>query len=311
MAVLNEKGKFALLALLLILTGCQPLMINNLRDRFRASNDRDWSPELAVLPLVEFDGPAVHIRNIRNCNYLSKDNFVVNHYDRTVQLQDVQSVDFIVVPFKQSRALAHTMLSFGLRDGSYLGVSVEVRSEKNESYKPMLGISNQYEIMYVVADEKDLIRLRTRHRDDEVYVYPTVASAEQAQSLFSNVMQRVNKLAGEPEFYHSLGNNCTTNLVGHVNQLQDKKVPFNWKVLLPGFSAEYAYELGLLDNRVPFADLEMIAHVNELAEKYFDSDDFSRRIRSQRNRIDRVIALESRREKSRVTAGLQALETWR
>ncbi len=311
MAAKNYIGKFILIIVLLVLSGCQPLMINNIRDRFRASNDRNWSPELAVLPLVEFDGPAVHIQNIRNCNYLSKDDFVINHYDRTVQIGDVQSVDFIVVPFKQSKALAHTMLSFGLRDGSYLGVSVEVRNEKNESYKPLLGVSNQYEIMYVVADEKDLIRLRTRHRDDDVYVYPTIASPQQSRELFSSVMERVNKLAGEPEFYHSLGNNCTTNLVGHVNQLQAKKVPFSWKVLLPGFSAKYAYDLGLLDDRIPFADLEMIAHVNELANRHFDDENFSQLIRSNRGRIERAAVRERWREQNRVTAGLQVLEQLR
>lgn len=286
-------------------------MINNLQDRLQPSNDRNWSPELSVLPTAEYDGAEIHLKNVRNCNYLSDDNFVVDHYDRTIQIDDIQSVDFIVVPFKNAKALAHTMLSFGLRDGSYLGVSVEIRSEKDESYKPFLGISNQYEITYVVADEKDLIRVRTRHRDADVYVYPTVATAQQARDLFANVMQRVNKLAAQPEFYHTIRNNCTTNLASHVNNLKSEKVPFNWQVLLPGFSAKYAYNLGLLDNRVPFEDLELIAHVNELAERHFDDPNFSQRIRSNRGRIEQTVALEQQRQSNRATAGLEALERWR
>lgn len=311
MAAKKLNVNLVLVTTLLVFSGCQPLMINNLQDRLQPSNDRNWSPELSVLPTAEFDGSSVRIKNIRNCNYLSDDNFVVDHYDRTIQADDIQSVDFIVVPFKNAKALAHTMLSFGLRDGSYLGVSVEIRSEKNESYKPFLGISNQYEIMYVVADEKDLIRVRTRHRDADVYVYPTVATPQQARELFANVMQRVNKLAAQPEFYHTIRNNCTTNLASHVNNLKSEKVPFTWQVLLPGFSAKYAYDLGLLDNRIPFADLELIAHVNELAERHFDDPNFSQRIRSNRHRIEQAIALDRRRQASRPSAGLEALERWR
>ena len=298
----NSNSIVLILLLLFALVGCRPLMINNLSDRFRASNDRNWSPELSVLPLAEFVGDSVKVSNIRNNQYASKDDFVVNHYDKTIRVNDVQSVDFIVVPFKQSPALAHTMLSFGLKDGSQLGVSVEVRNEKEESYQPLLGVSNQYEVIYVVADEKDLIRLRTRHRDDSVYVYPTIANAKQAQELFVDVMQRVIQLAGQPEFYHSLANNCTTNLVRHVNNLQTERVPFSWKVLLPGFSARYAYDIGLLDNRIPFEDLESIAYVNDLAEQHFDDHDFSRKIRSKRYMIERAILRQTMRE-STLTAG--------
>jgi hypothetical protein len=312
MSAPNAKLATLLMFILLMASGCQPLMVNSLRDRIRPSNDRDWSPELSVLPTTEFDGNQIHIRNIRNCNYLSDENYVVNHYDKTVRLDDIQSVDFIVVPFKSAPSLAHTMFSFGMRDGSYLGVSVEVRKEKNEEYKPLLGMGNQYEIMYVVADERDLIRLRTRHRDDDVYVYPTVATAQQSQELFANVMRRVNNLAGQPEFYHSVSNNCTTNLAEHVNSLQAKKVPLSWKVLLPGFSAKYAYDLGLLDNRIPFEDLQLISNVNELAERNFDSPQFSQAIRTGRSKIGRTIALENQRQSRTASgSGLRALEQWR
>ena len=281
---------------LALLVGCQPLMTNRIRDRISASNDRDWAPEMATLPTADFVGDTVHIHNIRNNQYLSKDDFVVNHYDRTIPISDIQSVDFIVVPFKQTPALAHTLLSFGLRDGTYLSVSVEVRKEKTEAFNPLLGLSNQFELMYVVADERDVIRLRTQHREDLVYAFPTVANAEQSQQLFYDVMQRVNQLAVQPEFYHSLGNNCTTNLVGHVNNLKTEKLRFSWKVLLPGFSARYAYDNGLLDNRLPFEDLEILSNINDLAAQHYDSPDFSRLIRSKRYLIERSIARANSRQ---------------
>lgn len=297
-----------LVTFLCFVAGCRPLQINTLTDRFAPSNVRQWSPELAAAPSAVITNDTVQIKNIRNLNYVTKDDFVVNYFDRTIRLNDIQSVDFIVTPFPIAPALAHTMLSFGLADGSYLGVSVEVRSEIGEKYSPLLGVGNQFELTYVVADERDLIRLRTRHRDDDVYVYPTIASAEQSRELFVSVMERANKLYDDPEFYHSIVNNCTSNLVDHINDLKPNRVGFSWRALLPGFSAEYAYDLGLLDKRVPFEDLHTIAYINDLAETYHDSADFSQRIRSRRSSIDRLAQGQLERNAGLNAAGQQFLD---
>ncbi len=293
---------FALIGVGFLLTGCRPIKINNLRDRVRPSNTRPWSPELTVLPEAEFNGNEIRIRNIRNVNYISEDDFVVKHFDRTISLDDIQSVDFVVTPFQKIPILAHTMLSFGLADGSYLGVSVEIRSEQGEEYSPLLGLSRQFEITYVIADERDLIRVRTQHRDADVYVYPSVATPQQAQQLFVDVLERANQLKDRPEFYHTVRNNCTTNLVQHVNQLQPNRIAYHWRLLLPGFSAKHAYDLGLLDNRIPFEDLKALAYVNDLANENYDDPDFSQLIRSRRQTIERITAQQQQRE-SAITAG--------
>jgi hypothetical protein len=273
--------------------GCSRLNVNGLKDRMAPSNQRDWSPEQVALPSADINGTRYSIRNIRNNKYISDDDFVVDYYDRTIDLSQVQTVDFVVVPFKFEK-IAHTMLSFGLADGTYLALSVEVRKEKGEKYNPLLGAGRQFELMYVLGDEKDLIRLRTEHLDAKVFVYPSVASPQQAQALFANVMQRVNKLSVEPEFYHSIKNNCTTNLAGHVNEVSPKKILYGWRVLLPGLSAEYAYDLGLLDNRVPFKELTKIALVNDLALEHRNAVDFSQKIRSRQSRIKRYADLDQR-----------------
>lgn len=271
--------------------GCQSLP-SGLATKLKPSNSRNWIPEQAVLPRAEIEGENYRLRNIRNCTYLTNDDYVTQHYDRTIKLSDVRSVDFVVVPFKNAPKLAHTMLSFGLADGSYLALSVEVRKEVGEKYNPLLGLGRQFELMYVLGDERDLIRVRTRHRDAEVYVYPTVATPDHAQRLFADVITRVNKLAVEPEFYHSIRNNCTTNLAGHVNEVSPKKINYGWKVLLPGLSAQYAYELGLLDNSVPFEELTKLALVNDLAEQHYDDPKFSNLIRSRHSRVQRFAELK-------------------
>ena len=305
----HSRYQIAILMVVAILVaGCKPLMINSLGDRFTPSNARDWSPEFAVSPAASFSDDAVRLHNVRNVNYVTEDDFVVKYYDRTVNKNEITSVDFIVTPFQTAPQLAHTMFSFGLTDGTYLGVSVEIRKEVGEKYSPLLGLGNQYEIAYVVADERDLVRLRTRHLDADVYVFPTVATPEQAQELFASVMHRVNKLYSEPEFYNSVRNNCTTNLVDHVNNLRANRVAFGWRILLPGFSAEYAYDLGLLDNSIPFEDLQTIAYVSDLAERYHDSPDFSQQIRSRRRNIARIAAGQRARFQTLNSSGQEFLD---
>ena len=273
--------------------GCSRLNINGVTDRFQASNERDWSPEMEQVPSASLEAGVVTLKNIRHNTYVSEDDFVVEYFDRKFNLSEIQSVDYIVVPFK-IKQIAHTMLSFGLQDGTYLTVSIEVRKEKGERYNPVLGMGRKFELMYLVGDERDLIRLRTEHRDAQVYVYPSVAAPEHAQALFLDVMERANQLALDPEFYHSIRNNCTTNLAGHVNEISSKKIRYGWRVLLPGLSAKYAYDLGLLDNRIPFEELTELALVNDLALEHRDAADFSQKIRARHSRVARYAELDAR-----------------
>jgi hypothetical protein len=247
------------------------------------SHFRDWTPEQAVLPYAEFQGDRVTIRNVRNCQYFAEDTFLVDHYDKAIDLADVRGVDFIIVPFDTMPSLAHTMLSFEIArtDGhsDYLAVSVEVRKEKSEAYNPLKGSARQYELMYVLADERDAIRQRTNYRHEKVYLYRTVATPETARELLADVLARVNQLAAKPEFYDTLTNNCTTNIVGHINHIKPNRLIYDVRSLLPGYSDKIAFEQGLI---VPYGSFEQTrqrAYVNPLAERYADRNDFSELIR--------------------------------
>ncbi len=242
------------------------------------SNHRNWSPDQAKLPTVEFHRDKLTVHNVRYCRYLTTDNYVVHYEDRTYDLGGVQTVDFIVVPFDNMPAMAHTMLSFGFDNGEYLAVSVEVRREKGESYDAARGMANGYEIMYVVGDERDLIKLRTHHRLDDVYVYRTRATPEQARAMLLSVTARMNHLAKEPEFYNTLLNNCTTNIIDHINQIQPGIIPLDARMLLPGFSAKMAYDLGLLVDYGTFEETTRRARINAKAYQASD-EDFSQAIR--------------------------------
>jgi hypothetical protein len=259
-----------LVVLLLPLAGCAGLT---------PSQYRDWSPDQAVLPHAEIEADRAVVHNIRNCVYLPDKSYVVRHYDKAFDLRRIESVDFFVVPFRDSPGLAHTMLSFGFQNGERVAVSVEIRRTREAEYSVLKGLLRQFELMYVVGDEQDLVKLRSNIRKDDVYLYRARATPEQTRELFVDVLQRVNQLAERPEFYDLFTNNCTTNIVRHVNHLSPHKVRYGWEVLLPGYSDRLAYDLGLLDTDLPFEEAKRRARITEVAQNCGDGADFSATIR--------------------------------
>lgn len=245
----------------------------------KPSHNRHWRPDLAVLPFAEIGSEEVKLYNIRDCEYRTEEDYDVRLFDRPIRLSDVLTVDFIVVPFKETPALAHTMLSFGLADGQQLVFSVEARLEQGESYAAIPSAAKQFELMWVVGTERDLIRLRTEVRDVDVYLYPIKATPAQAQKVFLAALARVNGIARTPEFYDLLTNNCTTNIVDLVNSLRPGTIGRDLRVVLPGHSDRLAYDLGLLAGQGPFETVKIASKINGLAKIHAKSKDFSRAIR--------------------------------
>ena len=246
----------------------------------KPSNDREWSPDMARLAYAEFDGPMVTVHNIRNCDYRTADDYTVAYYDKTYDLDELESVDFIVVPFLASPGLAHVMMSFGFEEDDYLGLSVEIRREKGEKYFPLNGVLRQFELIYVIGDERDLIKQCTDVYLNGVYVYRSQITREEARALFVDVMHRANELTEKPEFYNTFTNNCTTNIVAHINHLGTRKLPYNHQVIFPGKFDELLYDQGLIaTGAASFEQARLRARVNRLAYLHADSPDYSAKIR--------------------------------
>jgi hypothetical protein len=247
------------------------------------SNARNWSPDQAVLPFAEFRGNQVTVRNVRNCRYFSDASYVVNHYDNTYDLNHLASVDYFVVPFENMPAIAHTMLSFEFRppDGppQWLVASVEIRKEVGEEYAAWKGSARQYELMYVLADERDVVEVRANLRAEHVYRYRTTATPEQAQQLLVDVLGRTNELASRPEFYNTITNNCTTNIARHINRISPRRLRYDYHILLPGYSDKLAYNEGLIERRGTFEETKAQAYLSPQAVLFAGRDDFSELIR--------------------------------
>lgn len=246
----------------------------------RPSLSRDWSPDQAVLATATFDGDRVHIKNIRNNTYRSTTDYDVRSYDKTFDLGTLESVWYMVEPFSGHGAgAAHTLVSFGFEGGEYVAISAEIRKEKGEKFSPVKGLLRQYELVYVIADERDVIKLRSNYRKDKVFLYPIETSKENMRRMFISMLERANKLSSEPEFYNTLTNTCTTNLVAHVNEITPRRIPFSYKVLMPAYSDELAHELGLIDPSRPIEELRATYQINERAELYAEDPLLSVRIR--------------------------------
>jgi hypothetical protein len=246
------------------------------------TNERNWQPEVALLPWATIAGDRVTVHNIRNFDYRSETDFTPAYYDKSFDLQDLRSVD-VVTSYWMGPAIAHVFVSFGFAGDDYLAISIEVRKAKGAEYSTLKGFFRQYELVYIAADERDIIRLRTNYRRDppeDVYIYRANGSIEAGRRLFLEYMHRMNALRTQPEFYNTLTTNCTTNIWmnTHVNA---GRVPLSWKILVSGYVPEYLYEQRRLETMgLSFPELQQRAHVNARAQAADTAADFSRRIRS-------------------------------
>jgi len=243
------------------------------------SNDRNWQRDVARLAYATFEGNKVTIHNIRDFAYRTETDFTARYYNRTVDLNDIRTVDIVSV-YWAGDLIAHLFLSFGFEGGETIAISIETRKEVGEAYSALAGFFRQYELIYIVGSERDLIGVRTTYRrpPEDVYVYRTRATPIGARRLFMDYLRSMNELLERPQFYNTLTTNCTTVLAMHT-EANPAPMPRSWKILASGLFPEYAYELGYLDDSIPFRELRQHGHVNERARAADAADDFSARIR--------------------------------
>ena len=243
-------------------------------------NDRDWQPEVARLAYADIDGDRVTIRNIRNFDYRSETDFTPGYYDKTFDVSKLESVDLVAV-YWMGPAIAHTIMSFGFEGGDHIAFSIETRKEMGEDYSTVKGFFRQYELYYVVADERDVIRVRSNYRKDppeDAYVYRLHAPVENGRRIFLEYIKRINSLKSKPEFYNTLTDNCTTGIWMN-SRVNPGHPPLSWKILASGYVPEYLHEAGRLAPGTSFDELQRKAHINARAQVADQAADFSRQIR--------------------------------
>jgi hypothetical protein len=266
-----------LLILIVILVVCYLIFIA----LTNPSLSRNWSPDQEVMPSIKLlDNNKIKINNIRNIHYRTTRDYDLQFYDRTINLEDVESAWLAISPFG-GFGVAHTFVSFGLKDGTYLAISVEVRRKKGTSFDPVKAFLRQFEIMYVIADESDVIKVRTNTIKATVRLFPIHTDKARIQSVFLDMIKRADKLGKEPEFYNTIWNNCTTNIVKHAKRFSEKPIPlWDYRYLVPEDIDKIAYRLNMIDTDLPYKEAREHFDITKIAQDSDDTEDFSKAIRA-------------------------------
>lgn len=247
------------------------------------SLDRDWNDDQKILAEISFNGTKIGLKNGRNFDYKSEKEFTIDYYDAHFDTTKLSRAWYIIEPFGERDGPAHTMLAFDFSDGQHVAVSAEIRKEKGESFDALKWLLRQYELVYMIGDERDLIGLRSNYRRDTVIMYPLKIQPDNLPKFFNSVMERAQRLSVQPEWYNTITNTCTTAIQNHANLLlpDDKKIPWSKQILLPKYSDEIAYNLGLIDTTLSLEEARKYYTINDRALGADKEKDFSRKIRPE------------------------------
>ena len=262
-------------ALLLVVSGL--LLVVAWWSQIAPRSDRDWTPDVARLPRASIVGSRMTIENVRNFEYRSETDFTERWETRTYDLDRLRGFDMFL-SFWGPTLIAHTIASWEFDDAPPLAISIETRKEKGEAYDALRGFFRQFELYYVVADERDVIGVRTNHRGERTYLYRMRISTESARAVLLDYLEEINRLADQPRWYNALTHNCTTTIRMHGQHIREAGA-LDWRMLLNGRLDELGYERGRLDTSLPFPELKAKSEITEKAKAAGVSPDFSRLIR--------------------------------
>jgi hypothetical protein len=247
----------------------------------RPSNDRRWAGDQAVLPEVRFEGDQVHVRHVRDFRYTAETAWTPAYRDRTYDLDRLASVWLVLVPLSRRwRGPAHSFVSFGFDDGTFVAVSIEARRQEGERYDPVRALFRKYELIYVVGEEADLIGRRAVYDGDPVYLFPIRAERQAIRTLFTEMLARAERLRVAPEFYNTLTDNCTNVLLRHVETAAPGRVHAGIAGILPGYGDTVVVGAGLIDGVTTVEEARRRYRINDRARAAEGAPDFSARIRA-------------------------------
>lgn len=227
------------------------------------SHDRQWADDVARMLRAEVHGSQVTLHNLRNFDWRSPDDYTVRWESRDYDLARLESAD-LILSYWMGPAIAHTLVSFGFDDGRQVVFSVEIRKERHERFSAIAGFFRQYEIVMVAADESDIVRLRSNARGEDVYLYRLAVAPAQLRTLFLSYVEEAGQVYRQPRFYNTLTTNCTT-IVFELARRIVPGLPLDYRLLLSGYLAKYAYDVGALVPGHSFADLRAAGRITDRA----------------------------------------------
>lgn len=268
---------------ILLILGCFLIIFITWQVFRKAPLDGDWQDQMAVVSTAEFNGDLVTVKNVRNFRYYpTEEDMHPDYYDKTYDLTQIKKVWYVTEPFNENQLAAHTFVSFEFNNGDFLAVSIEARKTKDQIYSIWKGMLRTYPLVYIAADERDVLLLRANIRKDRVYVYPVkLSKPENGGALLRDMLTRMNELvSAKPAWYHTIFSNCTSLIAKHVNKITPGRVPmFSWQLFLTASSDELALRHGLLDTDLPIEQAREKYSVNAASERVGDVPNYSSEIR--------------------------------
>jgi hypothetical protein len=250
----------------------------------KPGNDRAWQPDVAQTAWAEINGDEVTVHNVRNCDYRTETDFTPRWETRMVRLSQIRGMD-LAINYWGSPWIAHPIVSFQFADALPLCFSIETRKTIGQQYSTLEGFYRQYTLIYIVADERDCIRLRTNYRREDVYLYHTLASPAQARQRFREYINTLNTLHENPRWYNAVTSNCTTSI--RAQRAAKLRAPWDWRILLNGKADEMLYQdHAIATGGLSFTELKQRSLINERARAADQNPDFSRIIREGLPRSD-------------------------
>jgi hypothetical protein len=243
----------------------------------KPSNDANWQPDVTQLAWADINGDEFTFHNVRNCDYRTDTDYTPRWETRTVRLSQITGID-LAIDYWGSPWIAHPIVSFQFADAPPLCFSIETRKTVGQTYSTIGGLYRQYALIYLVSDERDVIRLRTNYRNEDIYLYHLTVSPDRARERFLEYVRSLNALRTEPRWYNAITTNCTTNI--RSQHPSKERIPWDWRILLNGKGDELLYEdRALVTGGLPFAELKTRSLIDTRARAANDSPDFSKLIR--------------------------------
>jgi hypothetical protein len=249
----------------------------------KPTNDAAWQPNVDRTGWADIDGDTVTVHNVRNCDYRTETDYTPRWDVRSYELSKLRGADIFITHWGP-KWIAHPILSFDFGEGRHVAFSIETRMKVGQSYSAVEGFFRQFELIYLVADERDVIRLRTNYRKgEEVCLYHLRLPLQDVRLLLTGYLRHLNQLHERPEWYNAAADNCTTSVRRDIKAtLGHPARAFDWRLLANGYMDEMMYEDGYFAGDLPFAELKERAHINQAARAADKDPDFSARIREGR-----------------------------